>query len=300
MAYIFTLLLLVSLIALPIGLIKPNIIFRKNNVSRKKAGVILAGLAVLFFILTGLTAPSPNTKADLNSDTTPTISPSKAAISSPIPSHGGIMIKAVNVVDGDTIKIERGETVRYIGIDTPETVDPRKPIMCYGKEASDKNTELVEGKIVELEKDVSETDRYGRLLRYIWVDGVLINELLVREGYAQSSTYPPDVKYQNRFINAQRMAQQEQKGLWSSACTVLPTPKSAAKPTQGTTQPTENYSTPDGSNKLEGASGSYSCNCSKTCAQMSSCSEAQYQLNVCGCSARDADGDGIACDSDCQ
>ena len=85
------------------------------------------------------------------------------------------LYNVIRVVDGDTIEIEGGQKVRYIGIDTPETVDPSRPVGCYGKEASDKNKELVEGKIVRLEKDISETDRYGRLLRYIYVGDIFVN-----------------------------------------------------------------------------------------------------------------------------
>lgn len=207
-------------------------------------------------------------------------------------------VKVINVVDGDTIKIEGGQVVRYIGIDTPETVHPSKPVQCYGEEASDKNRELVEGKEVKLEKDVSETDRYGRLLRYVWLGDILVNEYLVREGYAQSSSYPPDLKYQNKFVEAQRQAREEKKGLWGDVCNVQPTQvqQKTITPTQiiqQTTTPTQ----PRPSNQT---SGSYVCDCSKTCSQMSSCAEAQYQLNACGCGARDADKDGIACDSDCQ
>jgi micrococcal nuclease len=299
MIYVFTVLFLFSLIALPIGLIKPSLIFRSGS-SRKKAGAVLGGLTALFFVLIGVTAP-PSEKRIASTSVTaspsgalqePTITPTEAVTSSPASSHNGVMVKVVNVVDGDTIKVETGETIRYIGIDTPETVDPRKPVMCYGKEASDKNTELVEGKVVELEKDISEKDKYGRLLRYIWLDDVLVNEVLVREGYAQSSTYPPDVKYQDRFVEAQRLAREEQKGLWGSTCTITSTPKPISKPTQSTIQG-------DGTQPGED-NGTYVCNCSKTCSQMSSCTEAQYQLNVCGCSKRDADKDGIACDSDCQ
>src|SRR4030042_2567140 len=79
----------------------------------------------------------------------------------------GILV--TRVIDGDTIEIEGGQKVRYIGIDTPEKVDPRPSVQCYGKEAAAKNKELVEGKRVRLEKDVSETDKYGRLLRYVFV-----------------------------------------------------------------------------------------------------------------------------------
>lgn len=92
--------------------------------------------------------------------------------------------------------------------------------MCYGKEASEINKQLVEGKTVELEKDVSETDRYGRLLRYVWLDSVLINEYLVREGYAVSSSYPPDIKYQSIFLQAEELARNEKKGLWSNLCAI--------------------------------------------------------------------------------
>ena len=208
--------------------------------------------------------------------------------------------KVINVVDGDTIKIEGSQVVRYIGIDTPETVHPSKPIQCYGKEASDKNKELVEGKEVKLEKDVSETDKYGRLLRYIWLGDMLVNEYLVREGYAQSSSYPPDVKYQDRFVEAQKQAREEKKGLWGDVCNTQSTQTqqkitTSTQTTQQTTTPVQTQTQP-----FNQTSGSYTCDCSKTCSQMSSCAEAQYQLNVCGCGARDADKDGIACDSDCQ
>jgi len=219
-------------------------------------------------------------------------------------------IKVLRVIDGDTIKIEGDKVVRYIGIDTPETVHPSKPVQCYGKEASDKNRELVEGKEVTLEKDVSETDKYGRLLRYIWVGDTFVNEYLVREGFANSSTYPPDVKYQDRFLEAQRQAREEKKGLWGDICnssqqvqTSQQTQPQTTTPTQNTqptitqtTQITPSFQTQPSSQ----TSGSYTCDCSKTCPQMSSCAEAQYQLNVCGCSRRDGDNDGIACDADCQ
>lgn len=214
--------------------------------------------------------------------------------------------KVARAIDGDTIKLETGEVVRYIGIDTPETVHPSKPVQCYGKEASDKNRELVEGKEVKLEKDISETDKYNRLLRYIWLGDALINESLVREGYAHSSTYPPDVKHQDKFIEAERQAREEKKGLWGDVCNSISL-ESTRKPAQAqTTTPSQNIQpvttvpTKSVIQPTQPSSGGYSCNCSKTCGQMSSCAEAQYQLNICGCNARDADHDGIACDSDCQ
>ena len=119
----------------------------------------------------------------------------------------------VNVVDGDTIDVlldGQEYRVRYIGMDTPETVHPTQGVEPYGKQASARNRQLVEGKKVHLEKDVSETDRYGRLLRYVWLeDGLMVNELMVVEGYAQVATYPPDVKYADRFNELQRVARAE-------------------------------------------------------------------------------------------
>src|SRR3990167_5660053 len=123
--------------------------------------------------------------------------------------------KVARVVDGDTIEVEGGQTVRYIGINTPETVHPQKTVECFGREASNKNKELVEGKFVQLEKDISETDKYGRLLRYVYVDGVFVNELLVKEGFAYASSYPPDIKYQDLLNSAQEEARSQNRGLWA-------------------------------------------------------------------------------------
>ncbi|MEK7092529.1 MAG: thermonuclease family protein, partial [Patescibacteria group bacterium] len=120
------------------------------------------------------------------------------------------------VIDGDTIEIENGKKVRYIGIDTPEVVDPRKPIECFGEKAKGRNQQLVENKTVELEIDVSETDKYGRLLRYVYIDGFMVNQLLVKEGFAKSASYPPDIKYQHLFKQAETKARKNNAGLWST------------------------------------------------------------------------------------
>lgn len=167
--------------------------------------IFIFGL-VIFSLLIGKTIESriKIDKISINKNIAkPTIAQSKNEI-----------VKVARVVDGDTIEIEGGEKVRYIGIDTPETVDPRKSVQCFGKEASDKNKELVEGKIVELEKDISNTDKYGRLLRYVRIDGAIINEVLVKEGYAKIDTVPPDVKYSRLFIAAEIEARTNSRGLW--------------------------------------------------------------------------------------
>ena len=129
------------------------------------------------------------------------------------------LVKVVRVVDGDTINVEingKVESVRYIGIDTPETVDPRKPVQCFGVEASKKNKELVEGKMVRLEKDITDRDKYNRLLRYVWVDDILINQKLTEDGFAKSYSYPPDIKYQDKFVAAEKKARENKLGLWTA------------------------------------------------------------------------------------
>lgn len=129
---------------------------------------------------------------------------------------GSELYKVVRVIDGDTIELENEERIRYIGIDTPETVDPRKSVQCFGVEASKKNKELTEGKLVRLEKDITDRDKYNRLLRYVWVGDTFVNLELVKQGFAQSYSYPPDIKYQNQFVQAQREAREAKVGLWGA------------------------------------------------------------------------------------
>lgn len=125
-------------------------------------------------------------------------------------------IIVVKVIDGDTIEVEEKKKVRYIGINTPELHDPRKKVECFGKEAAIMNSDLVEGKEVRLEKDVSDTDRYGRLLRYVYIGDLFVNDYLVRQGYALASSYPPDIKYAQQFRAAELEARENNRGLWSN------------------------------------------------------------------------------------
>jgi micrococcal nuclease len=116
------------------------------------------------------------------------------------------------VIDGDTITIAGGDRVRYIGIDTPE-IHPQ--VEAFGREAWQANRELVEGKAVRLERDVSETDKYDRLLRYVWVDGTMVNAELVRRGLAEAKAYPPDTKYRSFLEQAEAEARQAGRGMWA-------------------------------------------------------------------------------------
>lgn len=122
------------------------------------------------------------------------------------------LYKVTRVVDGDTIEIEGGQKVRYIGVDTPESTTQHE---CFGREASNENKKLVEGKLVKLVKDVSETDRYGRLLRYVYVDDTFVNDYLVKNGYANAASFPPDVRYQEKFTNSEQEAREKEVGLWT-------------------------------------------------------------------------------------
>jgi micrococcal nuclease len=120
-------------------------------------------------------------------------------------------VTVTRVIDGDTIEIGTGQRVRYIGIDAPE-VHPVTEI-C-GIEALQTNRRLVEGKRVRLERDVSDTDKYGRLLRYVYVDDVLINAELVRLGMARATVYPPDTRYQALLEQLEKGAREAGWGMW--------------------------------------------------------------------------------------
>ena len=182
------------------------------------------------------------------------------------------------VIDGDTIVVEGGEVVRYIGIDTPE-----KDQECYSSEATSKNEELVGGKLVRLEKDISERDRYQRLLKYVWSGDIFVNEYLVRQGYATAVSYPPDVKYQELFRQAEKEARENGSGLWKE-CGLNASP--SIEPS------TINHQQSD----IICSTNTYNCSDFKTQA------EAQTAFEFCGGTTNDVhkldrDDDGRVCES---
>jgi micrococcal nuclease len=135
---------------------------------------------------------------------------------------GGFDGQVVRVVDGDTIRVRIGdhiEKVRYIGVNTPEVHHPTKGEEPGGREATTVNAELVGGKAVRLELDVQSRDRYGRLLAYVWVGDIMVNAELVRRGYAQVMTVPPNVRHQSLFVKLQREAREAGRGLWATRAT---------------------------------------------------------------------------------
>jgi micrococcal nuclease len=133
----------------------------------------------------------------------------------------GTFYEVTKVTDGDTIHIDKdgtNERVRLIGINTPETVDPRKEVECFGREASNRMKELADGKLVRLEYDESQSSRdtYGRMLAYVYLeDGQMLNRKMVAEGYAYEYTYMTPYRYQEEFRQLQNIARTSGRGLWS-------------------------------------------------------------------------------------
>lgn len=144
--------------------------------------------------------------------------------------------KVKRVIDGDTIEVDfngTNEKIRLIGIDTPESVHPdADKNVKDGELVSDYTKEKLEGKEVALEFDAQERDHYGRILAYVWIDGEMYNKHLLNVGYAQISTYPPNIKYVDDFNAAQREARESQIGLWSEKTEVKEqdTPKQSIIP----------------------------------------------------------------------
>lgn len=130
-------------------------------------------------------------------------------------------VTVTEITDGDTIKVSRADSsiaiIRYIGIDTPETKHQGSgEDEPFGQIATEVNSWLVNGKTVYLQKDATDTDRYGRLLRYVYTDnGIMVNYVLIRLGYATILTIPPNVAFQSKFYAAQQLAREEGKNLFA-------------------------------------------------------------------------------------
>lgn len=159
----------------------------------------------------------------------------------PTPTSARVEARVTYITDGDTIEVELGgETwaVRYIGIDCPDAGEPG----CH--EATEANTKLVEGQTVQLERDVSETDQYGRLLRYVYVGELLVNAELIQLGYAKAVTLPPDVTYAQEFLEYEQEARRNGLGLWASPTPVPLTPTPTSRPISPSHSPEPPTATP--------------------------------------------------------
>jgi len=135
----------------------------------------------------------------------------------------GQPIKVAHVIDGDTIELINGERLRYIGMDTPEEFDPRKPVQCFAKEAAEHNRQMVEGKEIKFYKDMTSYDKYGRWLGFVYLaDGTFVNLELVKQGYAFAYPFPPDISKFTEFQTAETVARTAKLGLWGG-CTISST-----------------------------------------------------------------------------
>jgi len=211
----------------------------------------------------------------------------------PAPTNTPKTYLVTKVVDGDTLSINKDGkevTIRLIGLDTPETVHPSKPVECFGIEASNKAKQYLSGKKVTIELDPTqgELDKYGRLLAYVYLqDGTLFNKLMIAEGYGHEYTYGTPYKYQDDFNKAEDQARINKKGLWADGvCENTTTSTPATSPTPAPT-----------------TGGPYVCNSNKyNCTSFKTHNEAQNVYLSCGgpktdIHRLDSDGDGVACES---
>lgn len=182
--------------------------------------------------------------------------------------------KVSKIIDGDTFVLESGQIVRLVGIDAPEKND------CFATESGDELIKLIGGRGVKLVRDVSEVDRYSRLLRYVWIDQLMVNQELVRLGFAKAFPYPPDVKYQDLFSKAEQEAKENQRGLWGSC-----------------EEARESANKPGLSNQSKPGLDSFD---DKDCKDFKTHAEAQAFFESAGPGdphRLDADGDDLACES---
>lgn len=263
MAYIFTLLFLISCVCLVVGLIRPRVFGRlfKGKATRKQIGIVFGLMIFISLVLVGASLapegyeeqsnepkaeevvipdtevakpepeevkpeeikeentpvepnlPAPVTNLDNTSITEPEVKPEPKEEQNQVRD----LFQVTEVVDGDTIKVSLLGTLRLIGIDTPETRDPRKPVQCFGREASNKAKELLGGKKVYLEYDpANKQDNYGRTLAYVYrEDGLFYNAEMIKQGYAHSYVRFPHPRL-DEFNTYQQEARDNGRGFWAA------------------------------------------------------------------------------------
>jgi micrococcal nuclease len=201
-----------------------------NKTKQKTVSLIIsAGILILFYFLNpearDMSAFNENLSRSLRLENCIPVDASTTSTESST-------FEVIEVIDGDTIEVQTPscalEKVRMIGINTPETVDPRRPVQCFGKEASNKAKEILKDKELYLEGDPmqGERDKYGRLLAYAFIkdstanqngQNIFFNKYMIEEGYAYEYTYQTSYKYQKEFKEAETRAKENQKGLWNPA-----------------------------------------------------------------------------------
>lgn len=249
-------------------------------------------LGITLFLIAVITVPKNQPAEQIQrSGLKPQKQVNVAVTSSPTPITQSNLYNVTSVIDGDTIRVVingKNETLRLIGIDTPEAVNPRKPVQCFGKEASAKAKSLLSGKSIRLESDITqgERDKYQRLLRYVFLeDGTNFNKLMINEGYAHEYTYNVPYKYQSEFKQAQKEADENKRGLWAAEACLTSVPQLSIQASKAVSPAT-----------IDG----FTCTGKTACGQMVSCAEAKFYLNSCGVSRLDGDKDGVPCESLCN
>ena len=256
---------------------------------RKLSNWVWIGFGILFLILAYKIGKESNKKEIQINKITPIETAIPTKIITPTKIEDFILV--TKIIDGDTLMVKINDeetTVRLIGIDTPESGQ------CFGKEATNRAKELMENKKVKLEADETQDDKdkYGRLLRYIYLeDGTLINKKLIEDGVAKEYTYKMAYKFQTEFKSDQKVAQEKKLGIWADDACPTPTIKTITP----TVTKIENVL-----GETENNNSAFVCDCKKSCTKISSCEEAYFQLNNCGCSERDGNEDGVPCESLCN
>ena len=232
---------------------------------------------------------------DVHAKTSTEISTPERALASPVVNtEEGVYHPVIKVIDGDTITIEingANETLRLIGINTPETVDPRRGVECFGKEASAYAKAKLAGQRVRIEQDTSQDarDKYGRMLAYVFLaDGTNWNAHMIRAGYAYEYTYKLPYQYQREFKDAELMAREGELGLWASGVCGLKNISRTVSQAPTTTS--------------VGVNKNYACDKNTyNCTSFSTQAEAQSAFDICGGGVNDihkldSDKDGIVCE----
>lgn len=247
--------------------------------------------------------PTQTDKNNHTAEATTEVVPVKTVSKEP-EKQAPVLYSVIKVIDGDTLSVDidgKIEVLRLIGINTPETVDPRKTVECFGKEASAKAKELLTGKRVRLEADPTqgERDKYGRLLRYVFLeDGNFFNDAMIREGYAYEYTYSAPYKYQDQFNEAEKEARDKKFGLWADDTCIgnLAMPASSQN-TQQKPEETVPVSVIPSISTCECESNKYNCPDFKTHAEAQAVYECCLKKVGTDVHRLDQDKDGLACES---
>lgn len=337
MQSLLALISLSGMVLFVVGMIRPSLF--EKQLKERATRPIIALISFLLFLIPGFFLESEELPSNQTAETTPVVEEVVATENSEDSDVAALeletadevddvqLFEVVRVIDGDTIEVRmdgRVRDIRFIGLNTPETVDPRRPVECFGREASNRARQLLDGELVRLVSDNSQGDRdkYNRFLRYVELeDGTDIAYTLISEGYGYEYTYDTAYARQSTYRAAQREAESAQRGLWNSdACSTTevegnvreetvssaPEPEQqGAKPDLAPVPPPQQESQPEPAPVVAPATAP-ACSCSSNsfnCSDFSTHRQAQSLYECCLSSVGydvhrlDGDSDGEACES---